>query len=236
MQLKIGSAPFAADSVFIARAFVTLLSEEKIPYGVDHNWTVAGDLLGDGTQGNLIQQQNNLLNAIGRQYQDLTFFANDGTVAFRLPNAGSTSGVLYTGLNFPGAAPGDFATRLAFTFTASATYPYQAGGLLVLEFSESLSVSGGGPRYEFTECVNALPVKSLLTPHSVCRVTQRGTSKVLGNWIVPGPLFPADLIDEPDIEYVSPKRSGQGFWEHVATWTYMFGGSRRIDGRPNSRP
>jgi hypothetical protein len=231
MQLKIGNAPFAADTTFINRSFVTLLSAEKIPYGVDHNWTVTGNLLGDGTQANLILQQNALMAAVGRQYQDLTFFANDQTVAFRLPNAGSTSGVIYTGLTFPGTEGAEFATKLAFSFTASATYPY-SGGPVVLEFSETLSVSGGGPKYDFTECVNALPIKALITPHSVCRVTQRGTSKVLGEYRVPGPLFSGDLMEPPDVEYTSPKRSGQGFWEYVASWTYTFAGAQRIDGYP----
>ncbi len=232
MYLKYGSYQFPVAAVFIARSFATLFSEEQVPFGVAHAWAVNGNLIGNG-QADLIAQQAALQVALGVPYRDLVFYADDNTPAFALPNAGSVSGVQIKNLNLPSEESGVFATKVPFSFNAEATYPYAVGSLL-LDFSEVLSIAGGGPKYEFTETVNTLPIKSLLTPYAVCRVTQSGSSKALGGYEVPGPLFPGDLLEEPTINYTSPKRSGQGFWEYAASWSYSFGGAIRLAGFPNA--
>lgn len=234
MILKIGTYSFPANGVSIDRRIDTVLSNDNVPYSEKHVWNVSGELLGS-TQSELIAANAALAKACGKQYQDLKFYADDGTtLAFALINAVSMDGVKIMNFRNP-PIPGQFATAIGFEFTAEASYIYASNVTNpVLEYQETLTITGGGPRYGFVECVNAAPVKQLIIPQTVSLATQSGRATGLGAWpTVPGPLWPADeLPDQRSITRESPQRDGAGFSMYQVSWTYQFAAVVVFNGQP----
>lgn len=243
MQLRVGSYSFTANSTFIDRSFELILSPDRIPYGERHRWAVSGQLLGSG-QADLRTAAATLQTALARQYQDIAFYADDGTLVAALPNAVSLDGVLVTGLTLPGQQGAVFATFVPFEFVAEASYIYGAGPAIsrvvpILAYTETVSITGGGRRFGLVECVDAAPVKFLTCPATICRATQRGSATGLGAYPgAPAPLWPAHLAkDWPDLEK-TPKRAGNttgglsNYVEFTLSWVWEFAAPIRLDGFP----
>jgi len=238
VQLKVGNYPFPVNAATIGRSFKIMESPDGVPYGEVHSWDVSGELLGNG-QADLITTETTLRTSLGLQYQDLVFYADDGvTVAAAMPNLPSLTGVKIKEYSVPQVQGSVYATFVPFSFRAEATYIYGNGpavarDMAMLEFQEVLQISGGGQRYGLIECVDAPAVSALVTPFAVCRATQHGSSKGLGTWPEPpGPIWPEYLIEAPDIEKTSPRRTGVGYVEYATAWTYKFESPSRLNGVP----
>lgn len=238
MQLRVGNYLFDANSTWIGRSFVLLLSADNIPYGETHTWNVTGELLGSG-QADLATKANALTLALGRQYQDIAFHADGGGVVASMPNGPSLNGVLVRGLNFPRVEGAVYATFVSFEFTVEASYLYGKGPALarvvpILTYTETVSISGGGRRMGLIETLNSAPVKAVVCPATVCRATQRGTATGLGGYPgVPGPLWPEHAVEDfPAIDR-TPKRAGPGAYaEFTLNWTWDFAAPVRLNGFP----
>lgn len=231
MQLTVGSYAFAMNAVFADRHIKVEMSPQRVPFLENHTWQITGELLGTG-QADLIAKQAALTKALARQYQDVKLLADDGTVAGAMINSQSVDGVLYTDLHFPKQEGGVYATFLPFEVALSASFLYNRSFLL-LEYSESLSIRGGGARYGLTECVNAAPVKSLITPATACMATQKGQAKSLNQYAsIPGPIWPEHVVETvPQIERATTIGK-EGFTEYSLGWTWEFAAPIRLNGFP----
>lgn len=105
-------------------------------------------------------------------------------------------------------------------------------------FTESLSFSGGGPRYGHIETAVELPEKQLLRRNTVYRVIQQG--QAVGMYrqpALPLPLFPGALVSAPDTSLGSGRVIGTlstlKQTEIPVTWKYTFESATPLAGRPN---
>lgn len=109
----------------------------------------------------------------------------------------------------------------------------------LLEFTESISRSGGGPRFGFLEPLNGAPIKQQLKKKTVYRATQRGRGLgLLARPTVPRPIWPAALMESPTIETGSPRRRGFGadlvYTRFPVSWSYEFQSAVPLIGDPNA--
>jgi hypothetical protein len=105
-------------------------------------------------------------------------------------------------------------------------------------FTESLSFSGGGPRYGHIETAVELPEKQLLRRNTIYRVVQQG--QAVGMYrqpLLPLPLFPGALVSAPDTTLGSGRALGPldrlRTSEIPITWKYTFESATPLAGRPN---
>jgi hypothetical protein len=222
MILDVGGFAFPVDSIEVEREWETLMSAQRRPYAEKHKWFAKGRFLADGPEA-LSALGRAAEVALRRQYQDITFKTEAGSVIYSLPNSTSVDGVKVTGYRNP-VEPGILAALLPFEFQVEATYPYTGVGVVVLEFREGLRVGGGGPRYGFTECVNARAEKFQLTPFTVARATQSGTLRTIGGYgVYPQPLFAPDQLPSETEKGKDRSWNGEGVEQFEISWKYEFG-------------
>lgn len=174
-------------------------------------------------------------------YQDLVLINNDGSIALRLANAGSTTGTrCLSGINYPdpGRASAEFVTYRTFTFDVTATYPLTPGALVILDFMESIETNDGGPIYDFQRPANAAPIKVQLFKQTESRATQSGYAVTQGpsptSYLsVPGPVFPGAVLQSPPVKR-SSKRLGAQKWECRVEWSYIMAAVQPLVGLPNA--
>ena len=103
-------------------------------------------------------------------------------------------------------------------------------------FSETLTTSGGGPRYGHLEPLTGLAIKQLLKQNTIWRAVQQGVAIGIGGYPTPpDPIWPGDLV-EPDgspFTYGSPERIGGSLFNFPVTWQYNFEAAQPRRGRPN---
>lgn len=245
MQLRIGTYPFDANGTEITTRTEIFRNDATVPYKRKDSMQVQGYLSITGStpqeqQDNCTAQMSELTSVLAKPYQDIVFLTNDGSEsATFLKNQGSINGVVVTsGPNFPDGMSGYTAVQ-RFDFTAEAEYylPNNSGvniNTLLLSFTETLSFSGGGPRYIWKESIRGLPQKQLTCANTIYKVTQSGSSVGLRAYpLPPGPKWPANLLHSPDITKTTPKKMGLSNYEgYGINWSYEFASGTPLLGVP----
>jgi hypothetical protein len=204
--------------------------ETEVMMSVEGQWT--------GTPAQIVAKCSALENALTINNQDLVLIANDGSIAQRLLNAGSTTGTrCLGGVNYPSYKGAQFATYRDFNFTVQATYPIGTGPVL-LDFLETVESSGSGPVIDFQLPANAAPIPVQLYGQTPNRLIQQGYAVTQGLTPVsyatpPGPLFKSSLLMAPTFKR-SVKRVGAKKWECRVEWAYTMGAVGSLGGLPNS--
>lgn len=98
----------------------------------------------------------------------------------------------------------------------------------LLSFTESLTVSGGGPRFAVRETLDGYPIRQQVRAATTFRATQSGSATGLyGYPIVPPPLFPGAMVEAPQVTRVTPRRRGASgtrlsYTEYAVQWQYQY--------------
>jgi hypothetical protein len=105
-------------------------------------------------------------------------------------------------------------------------------------FTETITISGGGPVFGHLVPKQGRPIKQLLSEASVCRATQRGAAVGLYQYpFPPGPIWPEALVNPPgEISYSSARRIGTDSTDFAASWSYEYEHGERLFGGPNQWP
>jgi hypothetical protein len=224
----VGPTIFPADSAIVSRRIQTLRSPAKVPYAERHIWDVQIRLIDTGPVA-LATDARAFEAALGRQFQDISFQTETGAVLWSLPTGTSIGGTQVTDL-VNEYEQGSWATFYPLRFTAEAVYPYSgAGGVIITAFQESVSFSGGGPRYGFVECVNSPAKKFMLTPRTVAHATQSGSMTTIGGQgSFPTPLFPADEMPEQTRKEFGSRINAEGLTEYFLAWSYEYASANLI--------
>lgn len=245
MRLRIGTYLFDPNGTEITTSTDIFRNEATVPYKRKDSMRVAGFLANSGSTPQELQdscsaQMSALTSVLAKPYQDIVFLEDDGSEsATYLKNAGSVNGVVVVnGPNFPDGISGYTAVQ-RFDFTAEAEYylPSNSGvniNTLLLNFTESLSYSGGGPRYIWKESIRGLPQKQLTCEKTLYRVTQSGSSTGLRGYPSPAPpKFPNNLLHAPNIQRTTPRKMGLANYEaYGITWTYEYASDVPLIGLP----
>ncbi len=232
MLLLVNTLSLGVNQTLVTTDLHTLWSGVGQPYAQVRRLQAQGYLLTTvptGTvaqrQANLTQLENALKTALSTPYPDIRFLQDSGALSSEyLLNAGSTTGVRVTNLDFPKALGPEYCTERSYTFTAEAEYPIVGAANLVLEWQETLAFGGGGPVYAHRLALNGPPQKQLIYPQTPYTCTQVGMAVGYQRQLPPNaPRYPAALKVSPDVVYDSPERRRVGRYTGWRTrWQYVF--------------
>jgi hypothetical protein len=235
MQLKCGNYAFDPNSTLLTGEVETLWNAGGQPYAQKRSLHVQGYINVNG-QDDAIQKVSALATALAVPFQDIIFFADDGTpTELRLQNIGSITGVHVRDLKFPETKGPEYVSIRSFEFRAEAEYPLQGSSILLLLFKETLTFWGGGPIYKHRMAINGPPQKQLVYPQSVYYATQTGelTGYITAR-LPPGPIWPSALMHAPRKTDAAPERRSFGNYSgEKITWQYDFESAAPLVARPN---
>lgn len=235
MRGAYGSYSFDDNAIIIGTESRTMLDHGQRPYSRQVSHKVRGYLSGS-SQSDITQKMNALITALAVPYQDFNFYMDSGALsATYLLNASSISGVrVIDGPDFVESRGSEYATQRAFMFTVQAEYALANTSNLLLYFTERIDFSGGGPRDLLREAIIGPPQKQRVREQTIFYAIQSGQAEgYTKEPIVPPPIWPGAMLENPMITRVSPARIGKGYQGYVATWSFRFGSATALSGRPH---
>lgn len=155
--------------------------------------------------------------------------ANGGLTAFQLPVTGSYGGtVVEKPITFSNVDNAQYATKLNYSFTLSAEYPWYEGiaGSDVVIYQESITGSGGLPILVLRPCVNSTPVEQVTSPQAPCFTTQTGILVTTYPNPAPNPpIWPQYLQNSSSVTYTTPDILRGEFLQQGVQWNYQYASS-----------
>lgn len=234
MYATYGSYQTDDNSVIIASRSEIMKNAGGQMYAKKLSHEVKGVLTG-ADSATITQEMNELMNALAIPFQDFVFYQDDGSdSATLLRNAGSISGVTVDGPHFIESRGAQYVNQRDFTFTVSAEYPLDDTENFLLRFQESLTFSGGGPRYVVREAITGPPQKQQVREYTTYEAVQEGIAEGYQKEpVVPPPIWPGALLFAPIIKRVSPDKKGLGYERFAVTWRYIFASPSALFGVPH---
>jgi hypothetical protein len=235
MFLKYGDHSHAVGECDIAIAIETLETEGGTPYAHRHRWTVSGLLTGADAD-EIDEKVIDLKTAYRENDRDLTILLPDGASAStqRLVTAGAIGGVRVVSTSFPTMARAGYVTNYRYQIVLEAEIPLDDPETALRSFNETLTFSGGGPRYGHLETLTGPPVKQLLRRQTIYRVEQSGQAVGLyARPTPPLPIWPAAQIESGARRLTSPKRRRNEYTDLAIDWSFRFESAGPLIGSPH---
>lgn len=179
--------------------------------------------------------------AHARSGQNLILYQADGTTetAHAWRSANCIGGVrVVGGPSYPEYAGAEGINYRTIQVQFEAIVPLADARSALRSFTETITVSGGGPVFGHLVPKTGRPVKQLLSEFSVCRATQRGSAVGLYQYPFPtDPIWPEAMVSPPgEFSYTSARRIGTDLTDFMVSWSYEYEHSDRLTGRPNQWP
>ncbi|QDU75430.1 hypothetical protein Pan97_24620 [Bremerella volcania] len=240
MYLRKGEYTHPIGEPQIAISKRPIFSGGGVPVAHAVTWAIQGMLLGSG-QADLDAQIEALTAAYARQNEDVVLLLSDGvTESQHTLKVRDTRGGVYVtgGPDFPKGDGAEYATRRSFAVQISAEVPVEGALAAVMNFAETLSTSGGGPRYTHVETALGFPIKQKLRQATTYMATQSGTATGYAMYpSVPPPLFGEwNLAQAPRITRRSPQWIGNSTRNFTVSWQYQFESAGPLLGLPHVAP
>ncbi len=206
-------------------------------------WSISGELRG-ANQAAITAAINALQDAYSVNGQNLSLCFDDGSAtAHVLTSNGTADGVQVKRLSFPQGKGPEYSTHRTYQIVIEADIPVNedqgagtdsgsgSGGggsgseAATAEFSETLSFTGGGPRYKYLIVLNGPPQLQMVNQQTPYKVVQQGQAKGLFfRPFPPPPIWPAaEHVDQRQISKVGKKG---------ISWTYTFESAAPLSGEP----
>lgn len=239
MTIVYGSYSAASDTVSVSINRTTTLNQAMESYITTHHWTLTGQVHGD-TQNEVVANLLLLEAAFSRSGKDLKLIGNDGTtVCHALLNAGSISGVRITQPpSYPNGEGAELTTFRNFTISAEADYYFAPSKVSqLLSFSESVSMTGGGPMFDMIELINGPALRYRIRNRTAWRATQSGQAVGRSSYPTPPlPIWPGFEVRDPQLQLSSPQWLGKSYTNWGVSWSYEFAASESLAGFPHVWP
>lgn len=202
--------------------------------GYIETWTIDGFLQAD-TQNAVGTKIETLKNAYDKDNETAVLLFEDGSeTKHKLDTSASVSGVRVRLVDFPEGRGAEYSTFRSYRIVIDAEFVENAG---ILEFMETLTFSGGGPKFLHKQTLTGLPQKQFVAQNIPFRVTQAGFSVGHTTWpALASPLFPKHLKREesstvktgPENVYAKTNRA-----THFRTsWNYVFESVSAMNANP----
>jgi len=238
VQLVYGTYSFDTNSTDVRMS--SSLVENKMGYPLARRTRLTVDgWLSVSSQSDCTQKMNALKTALNTPYLDLILKQDDAAnSAILLQNSGSITGVkIVSGPSFPAsnAEGGIYTTLQRFTFEAEAEYPLAGTANLLLSFTETLTFSGGGPRYTTLPALKGPPQRQLIYEQTPYIAVQSGSAVGYRSYPTkPQPIWPFALKVNPNVVVSSPDRVGKtGYQDYAISWRYDYEYPTVLVGKPN---
>lgn len=215
--------------------------KNNLVIGSRYIWTLAGKLLTSDPATDVAALET----AYSLIITDAGLWDQDsGLPVFRLQAAGLVGGIqVVDGPNFP-PEPGHLINHIPYSITlegATAIAVDEGGpfGQGVLDFEETVSIIGGGPRFIVQETMLGPPVKQFTNQQTPTRMTQVGRALGKNTWPnYPPPRWPEhEHVDRRQISYTTPQEVGpvgstpSGY---QTAWAYDFTAAQPQAGYPTT--
>lgn len=240
MQVKYGTYAWPAGGVKVTSTRSIEKNAADVPYQFVDAIECDGYIEAAG-QNLLTAAENAMKEALKLNFQDLLFVCDDGSnSATCLTNATSITGVRITdGPHFQDVNGPEYVSQRHFKFKAEADYRYAGvGPTTIIEWSETLAFSGGGPLYVCKPAIEGPAQRQLVYPFTPQRVKQTGYAIGFGGtgavaFPEPAPpIWPFALVSNPDAKKTHPKRRGNVYTDWRLDWEYSYEWTDVLVGTP----
>ena len=233
LYLQYGSYAHAEGEASITISKRVVEGETGLRTAFIETWTIEGWIHGDDVSevtAALLEMES----AYSVNGYDLCLYQPNGTAtAHILQTARARGGVRITSLEYPDGQGAEYTTYRKYRIVAEAEFPTGQKG--IKSFNETLTLSGGGPRFLFLQTLRGLPQKQLVAQSTPYRATQQGSAiSDDGYPNIPSPLFPQhEHVDRRTLSRQSPKWRMGSLSNYGASWAYEFESSTPLVGSPN---
>ncbi|TWT34689.1 hypothetical protein [Blastopirellula retiformator] len=238
MYLKIGNYTHEIGGPQLAITQRPVLSEGGIPLAQLHTWQIQGIVTGSGQDD--IDAKIAALKAAYRQRGfDATLLLSDGVTPSQhvLPGSKAIGGVrVVSGPDFPNGGGAEYATKRTFAVTLEAEIPIEDAQTALLNFRETLALSGGDRRIDWTETKLGPPRPQMTRRQTIYHAVQSGSAVGYRQYpTFPGFLFPQQYaVEAPRLTYGGGKRRSSGhFTDFSLSWEVRYQADRPLAGRPH---
>ena len=241
MYLKYGAYTHANHECSLVVARTPRFNDGGQQVAVVERWEIAG-FIQAASQAALTTALSALASAYALNGQDATLLLDDGVTPthHQIINANTLGGVrVVQAPSFPQGRGAEYSTFRSYTITLEAEIPVSGASSLLVFFEEALSFKGGGPRFVHLQTLTGSPQKQIVAASTPFTATQQGRSIGYASYpTIPAPLWPSsEHVDQRDIAYKSPKRSGPTgspqYSEYEVSWSYHFEDASSLTGVPN---
>lgn len=216
----------------------------KLPIAVLETWTVQGMLTSLSGPTDIDQQITALMAAYAQDGQDLVLFMPDGTTpsASTLKSADCVGGTrVMQQPSFPTGQNAERVTYVHFSVKVEGEKPIDPQGFVLTDYHESLKFRGGVPLVGYLEPAVGLPQPQLFKQFTSYKATQEGNATGYGFQPTIGvdvgiPIWPANIVGEPEFDYDAPERQGGAYKDYKVTWHYEYQSQTPLIGVPTPWP
>ncbi len=136
--------------------------------------------------------------------------------------------------SFPNSRGNDAVGYRTYTVGVEGVMPV-IGRSMILQFSETISIRGGGKRWGVREVNNGPGVRQQIRTHTACTATQSGSMTMyIGEPQIPPPIWPYALVDElPDLDTPNPVSESGLLVNRTRSWGYSYVWPYRLSGEPH---
>lgn len=239
MKLRIGKYTHRVTeaSISISRSPVENRMNQIVAY--EEIWRITGKLLNPSTNSHGMDA---VIWAFERAYsqdrQDLVLEHPDGRPSYQALYSRDCIGgtKIYEPPQFTQSIPREYVSFRSYSVVVGGLKPLRPGANVYLDFSESLSIRGGGARFGCTEVNNGPGTRQQLRTHSTCTASQSGSMTLFTGFpSPPPPIWPYALVDQyPDYEVGPPLSQGLGtVTNRSVSWSYNYAFPQRLYGEPH---
>ena len=174
--------------------------------------------------------------ALAAQENDLVVQLDDGSASDNAVLSSATlSGVRCTGLTWLDKPGAQFLTYRQFACSFEWETAFAGTAFLLVDFEETLTVTGGTPLIVVLEPINAPPIAQVTVPVQGYRATQSGSAvgyrtRPIADVVAP-PLFPSALTRRT-VTQKSPDRVGVNYRNWGVQWAYEYASATELVGTP----
>lgn len=237
MILKYRTYPHDQGEVSIVIAKRAIETPTGIRIGHTENWSINGILHADD-QAALTIALAALQAAYSTNGGDIGLYLDDGTTvtAHYINNQDTRGGVRVKDFNYPVGDGAEYSTFRSYQIQIEAEIALTLNA--IKEWTESLTFTGGGPRFVMLQPLNGPPIRQLVADQTPYQVSQSGAAVGYGS----PPPFPAPLFsfaehrDRRRQTIGTPQfRNGQ-FTDFPISWSYEFESGTPLLGLPTTLP
>lgn len=203
-------------------------------WALTETWTIDFRLIGT-TQSELDTEIALLEAAYRQEAYSLKLLKPDGSPTQHQIALGSTIGPLKV-VKPPSYARyqnGEYVTYRTGQIVVEAMVRLSDNPFRVIDFQESIEISGGGETYGLLQPNVGLATKQRTRTNEKCSATQSGRIVHLGTrGPIPPPIWPGDQIGPVQIRKETATRRGNTLYGFPTSYTYQFESAYRLDGEP----
>lgn len=231
MQLTYGTYTHADNEVTLTISSRPVY-ERGVKVKVTVTWTIDGKLQADDAAGLSLA-----IAALEAGYASNGQNLSLGGTAHSLLSSECIGGTRVTELSYPTGDGAEYVTFRSYRITVEGDLAVTNTTTVITEFTESISLSGGGPKWVMLTPANGPPQRQQTRGQMPYVARQSGSAIGFGQYpAVPDPIWPsAEHRERRQITRSSPKVTAGAAQYYPVQWSYEFESATSLIGSPTIR-